>query len=290
MSIRRVLTVAVCLAAAVVSTAAADGGLGPGISIGGPGLLRADGKVRYVALPSESGTMVEAIRTGSGRVLHFTVIPGLTLGLPFVTYDQTTSGLSHDGRALVLSSSPGPLGVPSATMFAVLDTRRFRVTRQITLNGSFAYDALAPDASTMYLIQYTSARNVNRYRVRAYDLRRGRLLPGAIVDKREPGEAMQGQPTARTEGPGGRWVYTLYDRPGGEPFIHALDGVHRSAVCIDLPWKHLTNGSLYGAKLKVEGSSLVVTQPWVGRLAIVDTHRFGVRLLKQPRLEQPARA
>src|SRR5262245_3427664 len=166
--------------------------------------------------------MIETIRTRDAQVLRWTVIPGLSLGIPVVAYDQTTGGLSHDRRTLILASYPGPVGVPGTTMFAVFDTHRFRITRQITLRGSFSYDALAPDASTLYLIEYTSAQNVNRYRVRAYDLRRGRLLPGAIVDRREPAEAMQGQPMARAESASGQWVYTLYDRPGGSPFIHAL--------------------------------------------------------------------
>src|SRR5581483_5888382 len=75
------------------------------------------------------------------------------------------------------------------------------------------------------------------YAVRAYDLPRGRLLPGAIVDKREPRETMRGYPIARATGPGGAWVYTLYTRPGAGAFVHALDTRHRSAVCVDLPWR-----------------------------------------------------
>jgi hypothetical protein len=32
-------------------------------------------------------------------------------------------------------------------------------------------------------------------------------------------------------------VYTLYQNPGGTPFVHALDTVSLSAHCIGLPWK-----------------------------------------------------
>jgi hypothetical protein len=35
--------------------------------------------------------------------------------------------------------------------------------------------------------------------------------------------------------PDGRWAYTLYQRPSGAPFVHALDTAHRTAACIDLP-------------------------------------------------------
>ena len=289
MSIRRlaVLAVAAAAAAAMSAAAAADGGPSPGISIGGAGVLRADGKVRYVAVPTESGTMIESIRARDGRVLRWTVIRGLSVGTPIVAYDQTAGGLSHDRRTLVLASYPGQVGRIGSTHFAFFDIRRFRVRQQITLRGSFAYDALAPDASTLYLIQYTSARNVNRYRVRAYDLERRRLLPGAIVDKREAGEEMQGQPMTRVQSPSGRWVYTLYDRPGDAPFIHALDATSRSAVCIDLPWAHIAAGSLFGVRMSLGPKGLLLTQPWTGRLAEVDTRTFTVRTLRLPRLQQP---
>jgi hypothetical protein len=35
--------------------------------------------------------------------------------------------------------------------------------------------------------------------------------------------------------PDGRWAYTLYDGAGAQPFVHALDTMGRTAVCIDLP-------------------------------------------------------
>jgi hypothetical protein len=46
---------------------------------------------------------------------------------------------------------------------------------------------------------------------------------------------MAGLPLSRASSPDGRWAYTLYDADGGEPFVHALDTVGRTAVCIDLP-------------------------------------------------------
>jgi hypothetical protein len=285
MSIRRIAALAFCVVAAttVSATAAADGGPSPGISIGGAGLLRPDGRVRYVAVPTERGAMIESIRAADGRVLRWTVIRGRYFGIPIVAYDQTAGGLSHDRRTLVLASYPGPIAGNGATRFAVFDTHRFRVMQTITLKGAYAYDALAPDTSTLYLIQYTSAQNTNHYRVRAYDLVRRRLLPGAIVDKREPAEAMQGVPMARAESGSGEWVYTLYARPSGAPFIHALNASNRSAICIDLPWRHVMPGTLFGVRLTVMPTSLVLTQAWTGRLAVVDTNAFTVRTVRRPR-------
>ena len=46
---------------------------------------------------------------------------------------------------------------------------------------------------------------------------------------------MAGSPVTRTTSADGRWVYTLYQKPSGEQFIHALDTVGAAAYCIDLP-------------------------------------------------------
>jgi hypothetical protein len=212
--------------------AAADGGPSPGIDFG-QGIVGPRGQLRYVAVPSRNGTTVEAIRTRDGRVQHWWILGG-TYGVPYVTNDRRTGGLSRDGRTLVLASYAGYQSRGAVTHFAVLNTETFRPATIVTLRGSFSYDALSPDASTLYLIQYTPVQNVNDYRVRAYDLRLRRLLPRAIVDRKEPSDVMAGSPVTRVTTPDGAWVYTLYARPSGPSFIHALDTVHRQAVCLDL--------------------------------------------------------
>src|SRR5581483_2244369 len=54
------------------------------------------------------------------------------------------------------------------------------------LQGDFAYDALSPDGHVLYLIQHVSKTSLSRYLVRAYDLRRRELRPGAIADRTQP--------------------------------------------------------------------------------------------------------
>jgi hypothetical protein len=89
----------------------------------------------------------------------------------------------------------------------------------------------------MYLIQYLHAQtgDLTEYIVRGYDMRTNRLVPGKIADRTEKDESMAGTPLTRTTSVGGRWVYTLYQKPSGEAFIHALDTVGLAAYCIDLP-------------------------------------------------------
>jgi hypothetical protein len=259
---RRAFLIAILgLFAVAAGGAAADGGPSPGVSFGWDGVTGRGGQLRYVALPARNRTLVEAIRTRDGRVLRWGEIAG-SFGVPLVAYDGSAGGLSHDSKTLVLGSFTGPPTAHAVTRFAVLDVKELRLRDIVSLSGTFSYDALAPDASTMYLIQYTSAKNYNRYRVRAYDLAAGKLLPGAIVDKREPKEPMTGSPVTRVTAPDGSWVYTLYSRPGKKPFVHALDAAHRGAVCIDLDnWRGPQNNlSRLRLRLSSDGRQLLLSR------------------------------
>ena len=193
-------------------------------------------------------------------MLRFGDIPG-NFGVPLVAYDGSAGGLSHDSKTLILSGFTGPPTPKSVTRFAVLNTRNFRLRDVIALRGTFSLDALAPDASTLYLIQYTSTSNYNRYRVRAYDVGAGKLVAGAIVDKREPKEPMTGSPVTRVTNADGSWVYTLYSRAGDKPFIHALNAAHRFAVCIDLDAWRGSQNTIGQLRLSLSGRQLVLTRP-----------------------------
>jgi hypothetical protein len=154
-----------------------------------------------------------------------------------------------------------PPGYSSPSRFLLVDLKRLRVGRTITFHGFFSFDALSPDGSRMYLIQYAHGRsgNLTQYVVREYDLRTNRLLPGKIAARDEDGSepAMAGYPVTRTTSADGRWVYTLYQKPSGMPFIHALDTVAGVARCIDLPWSRSNHGA-YNLALSVHGRTLAV--------------------------------
>jgi len=87
---------------------------------------------------------------------------------------------------------------------------------------------------------------------------------------------MRGYPVSRATGHAGRWVYTLYNRQTGEPFVHALDTNHRYAVCIDLPeqvggqdiWQTRLALTVNGRTLLVRSGGAVVAR--------VDTTSFRV--------------
>lgn len=265
--------------ALVSSSAAGSGGPSPGLMTGWDGTLDAARGVRYVAMPVATTTIVAAVRTRDGRMLRYSTIRG-GFGVPIVAFDGTTEGVSRDGRTLVLSELGASL---QATRFAVLRTSTLRLQKTVTLKGLWAFDALSRDARTLYAIRYFGNGPNPRYEVRAVSLVTGKPLGGAIVDKREPDEEMNGSPWARTRSANGAWAYTLYAKPDGTAFVHALDTAGRRAFCVDLPWRSSTQ-ALSGVRLSLaaDGRSLVLSKAGSGRLALVDTQTFAVTALKQP--------
>jgi hypothetical protein len=227
--------------AAVGALVAAHAALADGplyVTQGGAGVASHDGAFHYVAVPDgTSGTLLEKIEAPQGQVWSWLLLHG-SWGTPSLGAGAAPGeGLSHDGRTLVLASTTGPSASPSR--FVIVDTRVMRVVRRITLRGSFSYDALSPDGSRLYLIQYAYGKqgDLSDYIVRGYDLRANRLLPGRIADRTQKDWSMHGSPVTRTYSAGGRWVYTLYTDPGRYPFVHALDTVRGKAHCIQLPWE-----------------------------------------------------
>jgi len=268
------------LALAAVIAVGAAGANGspysPGLAYGWPGVgARSDG-IRFVAFGMPKSTIVAAIRPRDGRVLESRVFRGF-YGVPLVAYDGTPGGLSGDGKSLVLGSY-GPLpGESGKTRFLVLKTGTVGVRRLVVLPGSWSYDAISPDGSTLYLVEHISAGPNPRYRVRAFAVPDGRLLPEPIVDTRENEALMRGQPATRTTTGDGRWAYTLYARPKQEPFVHALDTRGRKAYCIDLPLE-LDQQRQMALRLKLADDGRRLTVRAGARvLADVDTKTFEVR-------------
>ena len=268
------LALVVAAATAAVGAQANGSAYSPGLVYGWPGVgANGDGH-RLVAFGMPKSTIVAAVRARDGRVLRSKVVRGF-YGVPLVTYNGTVGGLSGDGKSFVLSSY-GPLpGQRGKTRFVVLDSRTLETRRSIVLSGSWSFDAISPDASTLYFTEHLRAGDNPLYRVRPFDARTGRLR-GAIVDRLEGEDEMGGAPIARATSAGGRWAYTLYARRGHEPFVHALDTSKREAFCIDLPLRFGYDGQWsLSLQLQGRGRELAVLR---GRkaLATVDTRSWKV--------------
>jgi DNA-binding beta-propeller fold protein YncE len=179
------------------------------------------------------------------------------------------------------------------TYLAVVDALRLRIERPLTLRGDFSFDAISPDGSTIYLINYLSSRDPTKYAVRAFDVARGELLPGAIRDPHEPGEQMQGLPITRSTSPDGRWAYTLY-AGSDHPFVHALDTAGRTARCIDVNVL-AARQDLFSLRMKTApgGGRLTIASKEGEPLALLDTRTFRVSAPVSPHApatRQPAPA
>ena len=266
---KRALVLAAFVAAVLAGSA---GGAGPSPGIAPAGILSHDAKIRYVALRAGRGTLVESISRRDGVVRRTRYLKGF-YGIPMVAYDGSTGGLSRDGKRLFVYSPSRGIG-RDVTRYVELDPRTLRVRSRITLAGNFGFDALSPDGSLMYLIHLKSGAGID-YEVRALDVSTGRLFPGAIVDRREPDEKMTGIPMTRVGSDDASWAYTLYSKPDGGAFVHALHTTAREAFCIDLTLS-VSDEELGRVRMRLRGGSLQLR--FRGHtVASIDTRTFEVK-------------
>jgi hypothetical protein len=291
------LAVTVAAVAALLPTPAAAAG-GPILVTAvpdGEGIDSPDGSARYATVSAGDTTVVKVMK-GSGEIASMTYA-GRTekgrFGIPQVAADGSTSGLSADGKTLVLIKSSLPYGNPDRSNFVVLGTNRLHVEKRIGLEGQYSFDAISPDGHTAYVVEYPRPFRYDRYRVLKLDLKTGRLAKDPVADEdvgldeeseEEDGKGaveseMRGLALSRVDSDDGRWAYTLYDGGGDVPFIHALDTVGDRAVCIFMPQlEDLGRREIGGATISdgPEAGTLSVVGRDDQELARVDTATFAV--------------
>ncbi|HJX75584.1 MAG TPA: hypothetical protein VJ247_04460, partial [Gaiella sp.] len=136
-----------------------------------------------------------------------------------------------------------------------------------------------PNGRRLYLLQFPQGLDGGiRYVVRSLNMRTGRLEPGAIVDKTEPDEQMNGIAMYRAWSPDRTWAYTLYNGGASHAFVHALNTRTRTARCIDLPWKGEGQAILEHVQLNVRQGALTIAGAGGEVLASIDTGTFAVTL------------
>ena len=265
------LTVLEALAVVSVASAAYPS---PFALQGGQGVLSNDGSIRFVAIGTGESTVVRATKTSGGSTtMSSQSIPG-SYGVPMLTSVGPGGGMFRDGSTFVLQST----GLFATTQFVLLRTVDLGVRDQIVLKGTFAFDALSPNGSKLYLIQHKSTQDVQHYIVRAYDLNAHALMPGRIADKTQKNWLMQGWSVDRATAPNGRWVYTLYANPGGFPFIHALDTVKGVAHCVGVPWPQYDSNQakVFNFRLALRGKMLVIKAGSGSTYRVVNTTNWHV--------------
>jgi hypothetical protein len=265
------LVVVACFAAlataALPPVVAADGPP-QGVAQDGIGIVSPDGKTRYVTWTSGSNVVLEAVNTRGGTIVDERVLHS-PFAIPAISY--TPTGITPDGKTLVLTTWPWRSGPAS---FLALSVPDFVTRHVVTLggDGSWSFDAISPGARTLFLIQ--SVTGGEYYRVRAYDLSRHRLLKRVIADRRETGP-MVGAPAGRAQTRDGRWLYTLYERGDGTAFVHVLDAVRGTAVCVDLKSKGWADPWDTRMWLSKDGRLLHLRQ--TGLAVVLDTRAWRAR-------------
>jgi hypothetical protein len=257
------------------------------------GVLSADGTERFIAIPAGDRTMLLRANARTGVIRDTQWLPGRYV-VPAVSLDGDTSGLSEDGRTLVLIA-PRPAFPRRVTSLLVVNPTSLRATREIPLKGDFSFDAISPDGKTVYIVEYPDPRDRNDYRLRRLVLPQGRLLSGSLLPENDPGEEMRGMPMSRATGPGGRWEYTLYDggatypgREVGEPFVHALDTVGERTLCIDLDWITPSAVGRMDLRMSAGGDEVEVVDPRFGVVGRIDTASGEAREVSEPFAAAPA--
>jgi DNA-binding beta-propeller fold protein YncE len=181
----------------------------------------------YTAASDQGTTTVVATDPASGRQLRSIKVPGKWT-IPVAAGSTPDGAVSGDGEVLALAGGTSE----RVSHFALLSTDLKSQPQRFSLAGRYDFDAMAPDGSAVYV---SEIRDDGRYRVRAYDVKRGALRPRVVVEKTALGLLMQGVPVTRAVDPSGSPVHTLY-RGGPEgAFVHSLDTRHGAALCIFLP-------------------------------------------------------
>jgi hypothetical protein len=253
--VRRLGLYLVLLGALVVVPGASAAYPGPYSVQGGDGVLSSDGSLHFIPSALGESTIVRASKSSDATTVMSRTIAG-AYGVPKISTTGPGEGMFHDGSTFVLQST----GWRTTTQFLFLRTQDLSTSTQVNLKGTFAFDALSPNGTMLYLIQHRTVQDVQHYVVRAYDLSTRKLLPGRIADKSQASWVMQGWAVDRVTSSTGRWVYTLYANPGGYPFVHALDTVKGVAHCVGIPWPATdpNQSEVYNFRLALSGTKLAV--------------------------------
>lgn len=271
---------------AVGSQVAIHDGKGSLLQTLGRAAAAPDGAVLY-AVESSTDTTVRWIdpRTG-GRVTQL-ALPGR-----YTLPDEdgpAPSGLSPNGRWLVLSGAAGP-----TSEFAIVDTGGVRLAATVRLTGSFSFDAISNDGTSLYLVERIDAQTARSlglntaygYRVRVYDVPSAKLSPTPVLDVKLAAETSEDNAQTRVDGimngiyqssvpgPGGQWYFSFYENPSRGPFIHVLHLNARNAFCIlDLP--NVAGGHekrlSWSLALAPSGTRLYAVNGPLGLVSVIDT-------------------
>ena len=228
----------------------------------------------------QGGLQAFSVETGKRR---FTLPPGI-LSADGRTFVSSASGKSprttvvrYDLRTGHLVRGWSLAGRYWSPAGVTADGRRFAVSRigrkvtfirvgraQIVLRGLNEVEAISPTGKRLFLVHWKN----NGYDLRQLELSTRKLTPTRLD---EPDEKMSGVAVGSVATRDGHWLLTLYSKPDGHSFVHALDLRTGLAHCIDLRLVGdlLTLGST-ALTLSPDERILYLTSPYLGSVTTVD--------------------
>lgn len=281
------LVLAVGLTTAAASVAKEMGTTGAAQSVVASAGEHGGASYRYVTVNPQTKpalTIVERIDTSDGAIDRWWYLRGRYI-IPAVAFDGSAGGLSANGNVLALVNFTRAYP-PPRTKLAILDTgvylrhprrpgqrRPQHAIRRLSLPGYFAFQAISPNGSKLYLRHYrTGSRGPDDFGLRVLDTHSGKLAPRPLaVDN--GGRPLAGLPISGATSPDGRWAYALYDGDRRMPFLLALDTVARRLIRVDLPGLERLTANPYLLKLRMdEAGRHVAVFPRSPQSGRVDKH------------------
>ena len=222
------------------------------------GITSADGGSHLAAAARVKDTVVSSYRVADSTEANWMVVDGR----------WRLAGVSPNGRFAALTRQTKN---QRRTDITVVNMPARRVAHRLRLRGDYEVDTVSLDGKRLFLIEHLAAAGTPRYSVRLFDLSRDRLVSKPLRGKGEPG-VMAGLAWSGVGSPDGRWLLTLYLNTGRNvAFVHALDLVRSSPLCIFLP----SGGDFdalkrYGLTLSPDGRRLYATNAALGAVAEID--------------------
>jgi hypothetical protein len=223
-----------------------------------PGITSADGVSHLTAAARSHDTVLSRYRVADSSVASWLVVDGR----------WQLAGVSPNGRFAALARR---LVDKRRTQVAIVNTAAGRIAHRLDLRGDFEVETISRDGKRLFLIEHLPGTGAPRYLVRLFDLSRDRLASKPLRGKGEP-SVMAGLAWSGVGSPDGRWLLTLYLNTGRNvAFVHALDLIRSSPLCIFLP----SDGAFdilkrYGLTLSPDGRRLYATNAALGAVAEID--------------------
>jgi hypothetical protein len=219
------------------------------------GMLSADGRVFVSA----------GQRHGQTRFVRYDIGTGRGQAIRTVRGDWSVVGVSADGRRIARFKFRKH---PRGTMFTLDGPQR---SQSVRLRGNYELESFSQDGRRLFLVHWHRSGG---YDLQQYDRRRDRLSPTRLD---EPDEKMTGTAMTAVETRDGSRLLTLYAKPDGGTFVHALDLRTGLAHCIDLPLRaDLTWVGATALTLSRDERRLYVASPLAGSVTTVDLDALDV--------------